>query len=107
MLKCVTVINSEKDIIYVVISVCFVVIKLVSMNNEFHSKTLRKLKYLFSLPHSSNEHHSDFIGHSTLLEVAQDFGLVVSCPSPRAPPSENWSGEQSRICWAYYPKALP
>ena len=26
--------------------------------------------------------------------------------SPRAPPGEKWSGEGSRISWAYYPKAV-
>ena len=27
-------------------------------------------------------------------------------PSPRAPPGEKWSGEQSRIPWAYSPKVV-
>ena len=30
---------------------------------------------------------------------------IVSCPArARAPSSEKWSGEQSRISWAYSPK---
>ena len=27
-------------------------------------------------------------------------------PRPRAPPGEKWSGERSRISWAYYPKRV-
>ena len=43
-----------------------------------------------------------------LIWVHIHYGVTMSnkslVPSPCMPPSEKWSGEQSQISWAYYPK---
>ena len=41
---------------------------------------------------------------SIILDVGRDPSSLM--PHLCAPPSEKWSGERSRISWAYYPKRV-